>query len=235
MSPVTLRGCLGWLALLLLTGCASRGPAPVTQLDATRCDAIADLSSAVILSLDAPQPETLRFDGRRPACLAVAGVSADSGPVRYAVIRLPRYSEAWVMSLDSQIDGQSLFAPEAFTLDVQGQVLRSLPFERFTQRGDALSATLFFDAQNAPERYLLLRSARQAVGRKSAQLVSGAFAIPLLNTLLPILYMQGTERERTHTLSHNGVMRLQGRKLSAVRRGLSAQHRVRTELGTLGP
>lgn len=231
-----LRGSLVSMALLLLTACASRGPLPVTQLDARQCDASADLGSAEILTLDAPQPETLRFDGRQPACLAVVGTDTDedTSPVSYAVVRLPRYSEDWVMSLDSQIDGQSLFAPEAYTLDAQGRVLRSLPFERFTQRGDALSATLFFDAQNAAERYLLVRSARQAVGRKGAQLVSGAFAIPLLNALMPVVYMQGTERERTHTLSHNGVMRLQGRSLSAVRRGLPAQHVVRAELGALG-
>lgn len=227
-----LRRCLASIALLLLTGCASRGPLPVTQLDARKCDARADLNSATILTLEAAQPETLRFDGSQPACLADAGLG--TGPVRYAVVRLPRYSDAWVMSLDSQIDGKSLFAPEVFTLDAQGQVLRSLPFERFTQRGDALSATLFFDEQNAAERYLLVRSARQAVGREGAQLVSGTFALPLLNAILPILYLQGTERERAHTFSHNGVMRLQGRRLNAVRRGLSAQHVVRAELGGLG-
>lgn len=216
------------LLALLATGCASRGPAPVTHLDAQRCATASTLDGAAILKLDEPQGETLNFDGRA-SCV----VEGEQAPASYAIVRLPRFRQAWVMTLQSALTGQSLFAPEVFTLDAQGRVLRSLPFERFTLRGDQLTAALFFDETNAAERYVLVRSANEAVGRQGRQVVSGAFAIPLLNGLMPILYMQGTEHERGYTLSHNGRVNLLARTAAATRRTPRAHDLARAELGAM--
>lgn len=216
------------LLLLLATGCASRGPAPVTQLDAQRCEAASRLGSATPLQLDQGHPETLRFDG---SATCVSG--SDHRPATYAAVRLPKFREDWVLTLHSQIAGQSLFAPEVFTLDAQGQVLRKLDFDRFTLRGDQLVATLFFNQDNAAERYLLVRSAHAAVGTTGRQVVSGAFMVPILTSVLPIVYMQGTERERSYTLSHNGLVQLQARRAAPNRRVPQTHDLARAELGAM--
>lgn len=218
------------LPLLVLTaaGCASRGPMPVTKLDTQHCDAASKLGSAALLKLDQAQAETLRFDG---SATCVSG--SDQLPATYAAVRLPRFRADWVLTVHSQIAGQSLFAPEVFTLDAQGKVLRKLPFDRFTLRGDELAATLFFGEENSAERYLLVRSAHRAVGGKGTQVVSGSFAVPILTGLMPILYMQGTERERSYTLSHNGIVQLQARTAALMRRAPQPHDLARAELGAM--
>lgn len=218
------------LLALLASGCASRGPAPVTRIEAPGCDAKWDLESATRLELDAPgHQESLRF-GETSRCVAAGKGGA---PVNYAVLRLPRYREAWMLTLESSIVGQSLFAPEVLTLDARGRVLRQLPFDRFSMRGDHLEASLFVGEENVEERFLLVRSAIQAVGQGGAQVVSGGFAIPILTGLVPIVYMQGTERERKYTLSHNGLVTLDARTSRSTRRPGQAHDVARAEMAGL--
>lgn len=227
MNPLTFLRLLLPLLALLATGCASRGPAPVTRIESPRCDTGWNLESAVVLELDPARPENLRFDAAS-RCFAARG----GAPVNYAVLRLPRFRKAWMLTLESPIVGQSLFAPEVLTLDADGQVLRRLPFERFSMRGEHLEASLFVGEENAPERFLLVHSAIQAVGQGGTQVVSGAFVIPILTGLIPLVYMQGTERERSYTLAHSGQMRLRAQLAGASRRPGQARDIARAELGT---
>lgn len=212
---------IGVVVLLCATACASRSAAPVTQREVRRCDVRSQLESAAILQLDNAQPETLRFDG---------GVSCSGDR---AVARLPRLRKDWVLTLNSKLTGKSLFAPEVFTLDAHGQVLRSLPFERFTQRGDHLEATLFFSKASAAERYVLVQSSLEVVGRQTTQVVSSSFAVPILTALMPFVYMQGIEHERSYTLSHNGIVQLQARAAVPVGRVPQAHNVARAELGAM--
>lgn len=224
-----LRSLLLLIVALAASGCATRSAAPVTQLvEARNCDMTSILKASAFLRLDEAQPDVLRFDGS-VSCVG----NREDAPSNSAVVRLPRFRQAWVLTLESELTGQSLFAPEVFTLDAQGKVLRSLPFERFTLRGNQLQASLFFGEDNAHEHYVLVRSANQAVGREGTQVVSGSFAVPILTGLLPILYMQGTEHERSYTLSHNGVVQLQARTAVQRRRPAQTHRLARAELGAM--
>lgn len=229
-TPLLLRVLAPGLLVLLGSGCASRQPPAVTQLSAPGCDARWNLEPAAVLQVGEAHERVHRFDSSS-RCLA----QSDGGASRYAVFRLPRFREDWTLRIDSQISGRSLFAPEALLLDAEGRVLRELPFERFSLRGDRLQATVFFSGQNADEQYLLLRSARQAVGRDERRVESGSFVIPLITGLLPLVYMQGTESEGTYTYSHGGLVRLEAHSSTpAPRRGTEAGGIARTQIGYIG-
>ncbi len=218
---------LGMLAVLA-SGCASRGSPAVTRIAAPRCDSQWQLSSPQGIPLDPAQgPQSHRIDpaGR---CLT----QPDGSAVTYAVFRLPRYRGAWMLELESELSGQSLFAPEALLLDAGGKVLREVPFERFAMRGDRLQTTVFFSEDNATEHYLLLHSAGAAVGRDERHVVSSSFIVPLFAGAMPFLYMQGTESEGAFTYSHSGTVSLLARSQgAALRRNSQARAVARSEMG----
>jgi hypothetical protein len=193
------------LLVLLVSGCAARGQAPMTQV-ASPCDRYWQLPAAEPVTLDDVRPQVLRMDASRRC-----GFRRDGSVATYVVLALPAFERPWSLRLESLIEDQRLFAPEVATLDADGQVLRRLPLDRFAMRGDRLQAHLFFAAADADERYLLLRSAPEAIGRAERQMVSRSFFIPVLNAILPILYVQGTERERQFIYSHDGLVQVQAR------------------------
>lgn len=216
------------LLALLVSGCASRGPAAVTRIQAKGCDTQWNMASAQAIQVDSVRGVEHRF-GKGSPCLA----QSDGRAVTYTMFRLPRFREDYTLQIDSQIDGGSLFAPEVLTLDAAGNVLREVSFERFALRGDRLQTTMFFSDENASEQYLLMRSAQQVVGHGERRVVSGSFVIPIIAGVLPFLYMQGTESEGEYTYSHNGVVSLQARSSApALRRNSQARDVARSELGS---
>jgi hypothetical protein len=216
------------LLTLLVSGCAGRGPAAVTRLQAKTCDTRWNTANAQNLQVDSVRPVEHRFEAGSP-CLA----ESDGSAATYTVFRLPRYREDYTLRIDSQINGRSLFAPEVMTLDAAGNVQRVVTFDRFSLRGDHLQSTMFFSQDNAGEQYLLMRSARQVVGQGERRVVSSSFVIPLVAGVLPFLYMQGTESEGEYTYSHNGVVRLQARSNApSLRRNMQARDVARSEIGT---
>ncbi|MGQ0697033.1 MAG: MalM family protein [Panacagrimonas sp.] len=225
MRPNSLTLMLPVIALCA-AGCTARVPRQAALPEPPRCSSVLKLDAVATLEFDAARPLEHRFDDRSRCLVELGGVSST-----YAVFRLPRYRDPWALSVDSLIDGAQLFAPEVATLDAKGRVRRTLPFDRFSPRGDRLQATVFFNETDSEERYLLLRSAPSAVGRNEKQVVSNALVIPLLNTVLPIIYMQGVEREREVTLSRTGIVNLQARSGSAMRRQFDADGAARSELG----
>jgi hypothetical protein len=217
------------LVALVATGCASRGPAAVTRMQAPGCDARWDMTNAQAIQVDSLRTIEHSFKAGT-GCVA----ESDGSAVSYAVFRLPRFREDYTLRIDSQINGRSLFAPELVTLDASGKVLREVPFDRFAMRGDRLQTTMFFSEDNADEQFLLMRSARQVVGQGERRVVSGSFVIPLVAGVFPFLYMQGTESEGEYTYAHNGVVRLQARSNApALRRNLQARDAARSEIGFL--
>lgn len=216
------------LLALLSVGCASRGPAVMTRIETQRCDAHLGLENAAVIELDAAQAQVHHFDGQS-RCQAGA---VEDAAMSYAVYRLPRYREDWTLEVDSRIEGRSLFAPELLTLDGEGRVVRQFGFDRFVLRGDELQATVFFGAADARERYVVLRSAPERVGRQEQRVVSGSFFIPIVTGLMPLIYLQGTESEDQYTLSHSGVVALQGRSARAqARQPHATRDLARAELG----
>lgn len=212
--------------LLTLAGCASRMPAPRTQIAQPACAAGFDLSGSQRLGLDAGQPLEHRFDEASPCVKDAAGASTV-----YALFRMPAVDKPYLIEIDSQPVGAALFAPEVLTLDTQGQVLRTLAWDRFSTRGEELSGTLFVNAENAGERYLVVRSVPAVVGQKITRLASGSYFVPFINLVFPMAYIHGTETEREYVLAHSGLIRLHARSADQARRGRAARDSVRKEMG----
>lgn len=201
------------LTILLLAvfagGCASRNPAPIVSLQAQQCDASWNLDSATHLWVNAEAPVRERFD-RNSRCMAT-----EEGSAHYASYRLPVFRQPYVVAIESEIAGQTLFAPEVLMLDAAGQVTRRLEFERFSTRGERVQGTVFMNPENREERYLIVRSAPHAVGRTGDRYVSGSVVLPLVNTVLPMVVMYGTEYSQRYTYSHSGVVYLDARSHDA--------------------
>lgn len=217
------------LAALLATGCASRGPAaPVTRIKTGGCQTQWSMAGAQAIPLDSLRRVEYRFEKGSP-CL----VRSEGGAVTYAMFRLPRFREDYTLQIASQIDGRSLFAPELMTLDAAGNVLREVPFERFSLRGDRLQTTMFFSQDNASEQYLVMRSSPDVVGQGERRVVSSSFVVPVLAGVLPFLFIQGTESEGEYTYSHFGVVSLQAQSsASPRRRNMQARDVARSELSS---
>lgn len=217
------------LGALSLGGCANRALAPATvmQLNPKGCDTQWNLASPQAIEMDSPEgAQSFRVDGDA-RCLAQSGDRS----VSYAVYRLPRYRDPWTLQLESRITDGGLFAPDVLLLDADGRIAREVPFDRFALRGERLQTTVFFNDENASERFLVVRSAGAMVGRDERHVVSGSFVVPLLAGALPFLYMQGTEAEGSFTYAHNGVVYMLARSTGYQPLRRSAQ--ARSELGAL--
>lgn len=206
------------LAAFAITGCASRGPAPM-QAAAPACGPDWNPQAAVLLSADPMRATRHRIDADAAGCATVA------------LFRLPRFREDWTLDVDSVFDGDRLFAPQVELLDEQGRVLRGLSFDRFSMRGERLQATLFFGAANAGERFLRVRAAPEVLGQTGHRVVSRSFVIPLVNAVLPLMYIQGTESEQVYTYADTGVVSFTARDAGALRRNPQAHDVARSELG----
>lgn len=201
------------LLALLGSGCASRAPAPLmTPASAQGCAARWDLAAATPIWINAEAPLRQRFD-EGSTCM-----STSEGASSYASYRLPVFRQPYWIDIDSEVAGQTLFAPEVLLLDAAGEVVRTIDFERFSRRGERMRATVFLNPENREERYLVVRAARHAVGRTGEHTVTGSVIVPLINTVLPILVMYGTEYEQRYTLSQSGVVYLDARNTQAPRR-----------------
>lgn len=211
------------LAVLLCGGCATRNPAPIVALPAQSCDTRWNLDAAIHLWLNAETPVRQRFD-RDSRC-----VLTEEGSAAYASYRLPLFRQPYAVAIESEIAGQTLFAPEVLLLDAAGAVTRRLEFERFSTRGERVQATVFVNAENRSERYLIVRSAPHAVGRTGDRYVSGSVVLPLVNTVLPMVVMYGTEYAQRYTYSHSGVVYLDARSHDAPPRAKAALEAVRSQ------
>ena len=189
------------LLALLSTGCATTGRAtPVTKLENRDCVAQYQVRLAASLRVDAAEPVSRRIDAAAPCFVARDGAASV-----YAPYALPRYQRPYSLTIQSQTSGESLFAPEVKFLDTDGRVTRVVGFDRFSTRGDLLQATVFVSADNKDERYMVVGSASDAVGKTSKRLVSSTIVVPILFGL-PFFGMHGTESAESQTLSYDGVV-----------------------------
>lgn len=203
----------------MLSACASTAPlTPMTSLAMQRCDADYQLKSAALLRIDEAEAFERRMD-QSSRCVERRG-----GRIAYLPLRLPEYRKPYSITVESEMAGQSLFAPEISLLDAAQRVRRTLPFEHFSVRGKLLRATVFIHAQNADERYLVVNSAPGIVGRVEDRTVSDVTTIPIPLPLWPTLYVEGREYQGQHVLTHNGLLRLHARSgVLAERRAAQAR------------
>ncbi|MGQ0621041.1 MAG: MalM family protein [Panacagrimonas sp.] len=218
-----LFNCLVLLFAALTGACASRSPAPIVSLQAQQCGETWALESAIPIWLDAQAPVRERFDGSSRC------ISTDDGSAIFASYKLPAFRQPYSIDIDSEIAGQTLFAPEVLLLDAAGKVTRRLEFDRFSARGERVEGTVFMHPENRAERYLIVRSAAFAVGRTGDRYISGSVVVPLVNTVLPMLVMYGTEYSQRYTYSHSGVVYVDARSSKAPRREKLAMDAARAQ------
>lgn len=198
---------------LIASACAGVQPqAPITRIEPQRCDRDWQLRSASQLSVDASEAREQRMDGSS-RCL-----DRGTGPIAYLPFRLPAYRAPYSITIDSEMAGTSLFAPEVFLLNGVGQAQRSVPYERFSVRGNKLRATVFINGGNASERYLVVASSATVVGKVEEKLVSKVTPIPVPLGLVPMLYVDASEYQGQYVLTHNGVLRLHARSAASSER-----------------
>lgn len=221
MRPLTLVLLL--VVAALASACASRSPAPIISLQSQQCGETWALESATPIWLNAQAALRERFDGSSRC------ISTDDGSAIFASYKLPVFRQPYSIDIDSEIAGQTLFAPEVLMLDAAGKMTRRLEFDRFSVRGERVEGTVFMHPENLAERYLVVRSAGFAVGRTGDRYVSGSVIVPLVNTVLPMLVMYGTEYSQRYTYSHSGVVYLDARSSSAPRRERLAMDAARAQ------
>jgi len=204
---MTLRYCLFALAALGLSACAGlKHDAPLTDLTGRSCDASFVLDAASDLVINSEKPLTQKVDASARCVATSANV-----PAVYAPFRLPDFERAYRVTVESDITGQALFAPEILMIDAAGTVQRRIGNDRFSTRGSLLQATVFVNPENSGERYLVIASAAGAVGQVTSRVSSNVATMPIMAGAGMFMYTQGSEAQQFYTYSHNGVLRLHAR------------------------
>jgi hypothetical protein len=198
------------LIALLVTACllgacssAPKRPTPVTQIDEKVCAEAIQFERATVINPKRNDVQSYRVDRRSP-CLRT-----DAGPMSYLAFRLLEFESPYSVTVESEQVGGVLFAPQLGLMDEAGHVSRRLAFEDFSLRGTLLRATVFVNAENAQERYLIVTSAVGQVGQTRQPIVAQVTMIPVLTGLLPMMWVSGSEYQGQYTLAHNGQIRMQ--------------------------
>jgi len=140
-------------------------------------------------------------------------LSADGKTQRVRLFHLPPPGPDYRVVIESLLDGETLFAVEAVTLDADRNPVRTLGHERFVTRGDRLHAVLFMKPEHAGERYLLIRSSTSVVGQLSASTVNNYAKFSWITVAGAVLgggpVFHAVEEDQSVTRAHNGRVRIQ--------------------------
>lgn len=191
-------GC--WPALawaLLLCGCTpSPGPPPVTSLGDRGCASAPDLATARPVFVSAQQPATADVDATAP-CIA----TSDGARAAYQVFGLPEAPTPYLVTVSSEPQGQTLFAPRVMILDANGATVQELPRDAFMFHGTKLSVAF---RTHGTERFVVVLSDPSSIGTQVSQMTSGvqATAVPAG----PVIFFahSGFESSSVYTYAHNG-------------------------------
>ncbi len=135
--------------------------------------------------------------------------NADGSESSYQILALDGYEQPYyvqVLSLTSR--DRELFAPVVAALDADARVTRWIPSERWVYRGDRLTASLFFNAENARDRYLVVMSNPLKVG----QTVKQRLQEQERTSLLIASWYGGDDRELNLKLTRYGQVQLKARR-----------------------
>lgn len=145
----------------LVGGCGAKGPAPIVSLADRACASVPSLLGVQTLLLGDKNEMDITVDAGAPCVQA-----ADGSRSAYVAVALPATSGPYVLSVRSQILGQTVFAPRMELLDGEGHVVRDIPRSAFMFHGASLYAAT---RSHADERFLVVFSDAGTVGQTKSQ------------------------------------------------------------------
>jgi hypothetical protein len=210
---ISVRRSVGFGAPLLLTlllcGCGTPpGPPPITSLGNRGCAPAPDLAAARPVFLSAQQPATADVDAAAP-CVT----TSDGARAAYQVFGLPDAPTPYLVTVASEPQGQTLFAPRVMILDGNGATQQELPREAFMFHGTKLSVAF---RTHGTERFVVVLSDPSSIGTQVSQMKSGvqATAVPAG----PVIFFAhtGFESSSVYTYAHNGRVTVSAQPIPTV-------------------
>ncbi len=140
--------------------------------------------------------------------------NADGSESSYQILALDEYKRPYyVQALSTTSRDRELFAPVVAVLDGNAKVTRWIPSEKWVYRGDRLTASLFFNAENAQERYLVVMSNPLKVGQTVKQRLQDQER----TSLLIASWYGGDDRELDLKLTRYGEVQVRARQDPSVK------------------
>lgn len=159
---LTKRTGMALIMFAALVGCVDnggRGVAPMLNVPLGRVcgETVSTIGARAVV-----------FDGEDPGAIDLVideGSSCLTGPSGkkslYQVVQLPTVGTEYILSVESQQQGNSIFAPKLQLLGADGGVMRDVGHDDLMFRGTSLTALL---RAKPDERFLLISSDPQTVG-----------------------------------------------------------------------
>ncbi len=185
--------------LALAAGCAA-APPPLLDISNHACATSPDLISAAPLTLSDPRsPDTVktRIDDTAP-CLQTA-----QGKSLYAAFRLPDSASPFMIGVRSAPIGQGLLVPRLLLLDGTGAVKRAIGQDSLEFRADTLTALI---RSHPDERYLVVASTPQAVGRSEERIVESTTATTVVSGRYAATAYSGLDATHRYVYAHGGLI-----------------------------
>lgn len=196
MKPRTLFACT-LAGLLGACQTVQPPPPPLLTVTAAECAATPLLAQASVLSLNPEKVTTETADiGLGSACLQDGGGSKRL----YALFRLPDSAPVYTVAVAS-VAHKAVFALRIALLDGDGNKIRDIDGEALMFRGGALTG-LF--RPRADERYLLVASDPEAVGKEFSRTTQSMSTNMVSAGTVMVQVSQGADRTTQHVYSHSG-------------------------------
>lgn len=188
--------------ILFAAACAPRQEIvpPVYSLNKDSCEDKPKLVSALPIGFNPEEIVSidLRID-QTSNCLS--GENNESQ--LYQVIKLPSTSAPYIITVGSQPNGQSIFAPSIATLLDTGEIIREFDQSNFLFRGGKLTTKLKVEAN---EQYLMVASNPASVGESTTQITNLINRNSGYSNGIIYNYNTGAENRSSYQFSHAGMV-----------------------------
>jgi hypothetical protein len=180
----------------------------MTSLAEGPCAETPDLAAARPVYLSADKPVTVDLD-RGAACL----VLPDGARGICAVFALPESPTAYLVTVSSLPQGETLFSPRATILDASGATVQELQRDAFMFHGATLSVAF---RTHGRERFVVVMSDPRSVGQQRPQLQAGVQATPIVAGPVIFYSHSGWEKSQNYTYAHNGRISVSAQPIPTV-------------------
>ncbi len=188
--------------VLFVAACAPRQEIvpPVYSLNRDSCQEEPKIASALPIGFNPEEVVSinLRID-QTSNCL-----SADNNENQlYQIIKLPAQSAPYIITVGSQPNGQSIFAPSIATLLDTGEVAREFDQSNFLFRAGKLTTKLKVEAT---EQYLMVASNPASVGESTTQITNLINRNSGYSNGIIYNFNTGAENRSSYQFSHAGMV-----------------------------
>lgn len=192
-----------------LSACAPTSPPPIITLGQRACAAVPDFTAAHPVPLDGASNVTVDI-GKDTACWQ----RAKGGPSAYVLFALPDSLSPYLLTVTSEAEGKTLFAPRVVMFDGFGRVLREMPRTSFQYHG----TSLYLGVRVYPdEKYAMVASDPQVVGKTVAQVIDGTQQQYVTSGFLTVTLHSGYEVTANLVYAVNGKVSVSAAPMPVVR------------------